>query len=419
MRCKIRFQFFLFSKISVVPVQSKIQNLKSKIILPVCLQIKWKRYINFTSASCLLKMPKPSLRTRLFLSHLLVMIVGLFSFIIIAKISSPRMFVLRLEQLEKRGFFTVRTARTYLVKGFENAWNNSAIWSVIFGGSAAVFLSYWVSCRIMKPLNQMKDITEKLADGNLQERMPESDIPELNQLGTSFNYMASSLENVEKRRRELIGDMTHELRTPLTVVRGYLEELSNNSIEPSPELYLKLVKETRRLERLIQDLQELSKAEAGYVSISLKPLNLLPILTTLVERFSDQILDEEPVIQLDCPQDLTPVLADSDRTEQILVNLLGNAMRYTETGTIIVKAWRDRHRVFISVIDTGIGIKPEDLPYVFERFWRADKSRSRYSGGTGIGLAITRRLVELQGGKIEVSSELGKGSIFTFYLSSA
>ncbi|HAC65697.1 MAG TPA: two-component sensor histidine kinase [Cyanothece sp. UBA12306] len=364
-------------------------------------------------------MPKPSLRTRLFLSHLLVMIVGLSSFVVIAKVSSPRMFIVRLEQLEKQGFFTVRTARTYLVKGFETAWNNSAIWSLIFGGTAAGFLSYWVSCRIMKPLNQMKDITEKLAEGNLEERMPESDIPELNQLGISFNYMAGSLENVEKRRRELVSDLTHELRTPLTVVRGYLEELSNNSIEPSPELYLKLVKETRRLERLIQDLQELSKAEAGYVSITLKPINLIPLLTALVERFSDQILDEGPSIKLDCPQNLPPVLADSDRTEQILVNLLGNAICYTEKGTITLKAWSDRNRVFISVIDTGIGIKPEDLSYVFERFWRADKSRSRYSGGTGIGLAITRRLVELQGGNIEVTSELGKGSTFTFSLSIA
>ncbi|ACK64572.1 histidine kinase [Rippkaea orientalis PCC 8801] len=364
-------------------------------------------------------MSKPSLRTRLFLSHLLVMIVGLLSFIIIAKISSPRMFVLRLEQLEKRGFFTVRTARTYLVKGFETAWNNSAIWSVIFGGSAAGLLSYWVSCRIMQPLNQMKEITEKLAEGNLEERMPESDIPELNQLGMSFNYMANSLENVEKRRRELVSDMTHELRTPLTVVRGYLEELADNSIEPSPELYLKLVKETRRLERLIQDLQELSKAEAGYLSITLRPINLIPILIALLEKFSDQILDEGPLLKLDYPKSLPPVLADSDRIEQILVNLIGNAIRYTETGTITIKAWRDRHRVFISVIDTGIGIKPEDLPFVFERFWRADKSRSRYSGGTGIGLAITRRLVELQGGNIEVSSQLGKGSTFTFYLSVA
>lgn len=228
--------------------------------------------------------------------------------------------------------------------------------------------------------------------------------------------MSNNLENFEQRRRELISDLIHELRTPLTVVRGYLEKLADESIDSSPELYLKLLKEIRRLERLTQDIQELSQAEGGYLSIIMKPLNLMPILINLVERFSTQILDNGPIIELDCPKDLPRVLGDEDRTEQILVNLLGNAILYTEQGMITVKAWRDHHRVFVSVIDTGIGIKHENLPYVFERFWRADKSRSRYARGTGIGLAITRRLVELQGGKIEVTSELGKGSIFTFYL---
>ncbi len=359
-------------------------------------------------------MAKLSLGSRLFLSHLLVMFVGLGSFIFLAKISSPRMFIVRLEKLEQQGLFTVRSARTYLVKGFKTAWNNSAIWSVIFGVSTAGGVSYFVSRRTIKPLNQMKEITQKLAAGHLEERMPESEIPEWNQLGNSFNIMASSLEGVEKRRRELISDMTHELRTPLTVMRGYLEELANGSIEPSPELYLNLVKETRRLERLIHDLQTLSKAEAGYLSISLHPIDIRPLLTSLVERFSDQIMDNGPIIQLECPFNLPQVLADSDRTEQILVNLMGNAICYTETGTITVKAWSEKKQVWVAIIDTGIGIKSEDLPYVFERFWRADKSRSRYSGGTGIGLAITRRLVELQGGKIEVESELGKGSIFRF-----
>ncbi len=361
-------------------------------------------------------MAKLSLGTRLFLSHLLVMFVGLGSFIFLAKISSPRMFIVRLEKLEQQGLFTVRSARTYLVKGFKTAWNNSAIWSVIFGVSAAGGVSYIVSRRTIKPLNQMKEITQKLAAGHLEERMPESEIPEWNQLGNSFNIMANSLEGVEKRRRELISDMTHELRTPLTVMRGYLEELANGSIEPSPELYSNLVKETRRLERLIHDLQALSKAEAGYLSISLHPIDIGPLLTSLVERFSDQIMDYGPIIQLECPSNLPQVLADSDRTEQILVNLIGNAICYTETGTITVKAWSEKKQVWVAIIDTGIGIKSEDLPYVFERFWRADKSRSRYSGGTGIGLAITRRLVELQGGKIEVESELGKGSIFRFSL---
>lgn len=364
-------------------------------------------------------MPKLSLGTRLFFSHLLVMIVGLGSFILIAKMSSPQMFVIRLEQLERRGFFTIRSAKTYLVDGFKTAWNSSAYWSVVVGATAAGGLSYWVSKRITKPVKEMEEITQKFAAGNLQERMFDTEIPELNQLANSFNRMASSLEDVEKRRRELISDLTHELRTPLTVVRGYLEELADGAIAPSPDLYLRLVRETRRLERLTNDLQELSKAEAGYLSINLQKVNLYPLLKSLIERFADQLLEEGPALKLDYPADLPLVIADLDRTEQILVNLLGNALRYTEKGTIILKAWPEKNWVWIAVSDTGIGIAAADLPYIFERFWRADRSRNSYSGGTGIGLAIARHLVELQGGKIEVESELGKGSTFSFSVPTA
>ncbi|MEL6501295.1 MAG: HAMP domain-containing sensor histidine kinase [Cyanobacteria bacterium J06623_1] len=361
-------------------------------------------------------MPKLSLGARLFISHLLVMMVGLGSFVIIAKFSSPRMFVLRLEQLEKRGIFTVRSARTYLVEGFQNAWNRSAILSIVVGAGVSGAVSYASSKRITQPVKQMKSITQKFAAGDLNERVPESDIPELNQLSLSFNSMASSIGDVEQRRRELIGDLTHELRTPLTVMRGYLEELADGRIEGSPELYLRLIRETRRLERLIHDLQELSKAEAGYLSIDPQALNVYPLLNSLVTRFAEQLLEEGPSLELNCPKDIPEVLADRDRTEQILVNLLGNAIRYTETGSIMVEAVKVNRQVWISVKDTGIGIAEQDLPFLFERFWRADPSRASHSGGTGIGLAIARRLVELQGGEIEVESELGKGSTFRFCL---
>lgn len=361
-------------------------------------------------------MSKPSLGTRLFISHLLATIVGLGCFAIAAKLSSPKMFVLRLEQLEKRGLFTVRSARTYLVEGFNNAWNVGALWSLAVGATAAGGISYAASKRIMKPLKEMKQTVQQFAAGDMAERMPESEIPELNQLGVSFNSMASSLGDVEQRRRDLISDLTHELRTPLTVVRGYLEELADGTIEGTPELYLRLVRETRRLERLIGDLQQLSQAEAGYLSINLQKINIIPLLQSLVERFQDQLLEEGPVIELRYGKELPPALADRDRTEQVLVNLLGNAVRYTPTGSIIITAQKIDNQIWIEVADTGIGIAKADLPYVFERFWRADRSRASHSGGTGIGLAIARRLVELQGGAIEVASTVGEGTTFRFSL---
>ncbi len=355
------------------------------------------------------------LATRLFFSHLVVMIVGVLALVIISKLSSPRFFVLHLEQLEKRGYRLFHI-RTELVDGFEGAWRRSTVWSVIVGGTAAGGLSFWVSRRIMQGLTQMEKVTQEFATGKLNARLPMSDIPELNRLGTSFNRMAASLEGVETRRRELIGDMTHELRTPLTVVRGYLEELADGSIEPSPEIYLRLVRETKRLERLVNDLQELSKAEAGYLPIHIKAVNIRPLLESLVARFADQLLEDGPVMQLKCPTELPLVLADIDRTEQVLVNLIGNAVRYTNQGIITIQAWIDDSKLWIAVIDTGMGISSQDLPHIFERFWRADKSRDRHSGGTGIGLTISRRLVELQGGDMEVESELGVGSTFRFYL---
>lgn len=170
------------------------------------------------------------------------------------------------------------------------------------------------------------------------------------------------------------------------------------------------------MERLTYDLQELSKAEAGHLLINAQPFTLYPLLNSLVEKFSEQILEEGPILQLEYPADTFLVLADPDRTEQILINLLGNAVRYTEEGIIKLKVWREDKEVWIAVIDTGIGIASKDLPHIFERFWRVDKSRSSHFGGTGIGLAIVKRLIELQEGRIEVESELGKGSIFRFCL---
>ncbi|MEH2214577.1 sensor histidine kinase [Nostoc sp.] len=358
---------------------------------------------------------KMGLRGRLFFSHLVVMIVGVASLVSISKISSPRLFVLHLEGLENQGFDLI-DVRAELVTGFELAWQRSTIWSVLVGTTAAGGLSYWVSRRIMQRLTEMEQITQKFAAGQMDARLPVSDIPELSGLSSSFNRMAASLEGVEARRREVIGDMTHELRTPLTVVRGYLEELADGEIEASPEIYRRLAKETRRLERLVNDLQELSKAEAGYLPINIQRVNLRPLLESLVEKFTDQLLEDGPVMLLQCPSVLPPVLADIDRTEQVLVNLLGNAVRYTNEGSITITVGIDASQLWIAVSDTGIGIAPENLPHVFERFWRADQSRDRHSGGTGIGLTISRRLIELQGGQIQVESELGVGSTFRFFL---
>lgn len=361
-------------------------------------------------------MSKPSLRSRLFFSHLIVALLGAITFITVSKVFSPRYFVIFLEGIEGPNITRIRPLRRDLIQAFQAAWNRGAYWSVVVGTSTAGLLSYLVSRRIVQPLIQMEDITKNFAAGDWQERMPPQEIPEFDQLAHSFNRMAAELQNVEQRRRDLVTDLTHELRTPLTIVEGYLEGLSDSTIEPSPELYQLLARETLRMRRLVNDLQELSKIEAGYLPIDTRPTALYPILESVVHRFADQVFADQLTITLDATPDLPLVAADAIRIEQVLVNLLGNALRYTAQGSIAVRAWTAGDRVWTAVSDTGIGIAPEDLPHIFERFWRSDRSRARNSGGTGIGLAISRRLVELQQGTMEVESELGKGSTFRFSL---
>ncbi|MDX2270736.1 MAG: HAMP domain-containing sensor histidine kinase [Cyanobacteriota bacterium] len=360
-------------------------------------------------------LPKISLQTRLLLSHLAVMGVGVGALIVVGRVTSPRFFVTHLEQLEVGGI-NLRLERTDLVRGFELAWTKGADWSVLIGVTTAAGLGFWVSHRISQPLQEIEEVSRRVAAGDLSFRVPPNEIMELDQLGRSFNHMAESLSHIERRRRDLIGDLSHELRTPLTVLEGYLEGCADGTIEATPELFARLGNESRRLRRLVDDLQELSKAESGYLPITLQSVSLLPLLKRTLEKLGSQIGDDGPTLRLEVPSDLALIEGDPDRIEQILINIIGNAIRYTATGSITVAACHQERWVWVSVQDTGCGIATEDLPFVFERFWRADRSRSHASGGSGIGLAITRRLVELQGGRIEVESQLGQGSTFRFCL---
>lgn len=360
-------------------------------------------------------MARLGLAEGLFISHLLVMGIGISTLVFTGDKFVKFYLVQNIEQINNAGVY-LRYTRTRLINDFNVSWNRGIFWSVLIGGTAAGGVGYLLTRRITRSLNQMEQITQRFAAGNLEERVPPSSIVEFHRLGQSFNQMAASLADVEQRRRELVSDLSHELRTPLTIIRGYLEELADERVPATPEVYQQLIRETVRLQRLVNDLQELSKAETGNLVIRLQVVQLRPLLESLVTRFADQLLEAGPELKLDCPTPLPPVLADSDRIEQILVNLMGNAVQHTTQGTITLRTWPEAGRLWIAVIDTGEGIAVEHLPHVFERFWRADPARSRHSGGSGIGLAITRRLVELLGGEITVESELGQGSTFRFWL---
>ncbi|MGC1309845.1 MAG: HAMP domain-containing sensor histidine kinase [Phormidesmis sp.] len=359
---------------------------------------------------------KTNLRSRLLLSQLLVLAVTAITLATVSRLSAPRYFVITLQRMERRGIRT-QQIRGPLMQVFEGAWARGMTWSVVLGGATAGVTSYWLSRRITKPLLRMEQVTGQFAAGDFSSRVPPLDIPEFDRLGHSFNRMADDLEGVEQRRRELVGDLTHELRTPLTIVRGYLEGLADGAVAPSADTYGKLARETERLQRLVDDLQELSKLESGYLPIEARAVALAPLITQVSDRFADQLLGiDDLTLTVAIAPDLPPVWGDPARIEQVLINLLSNALRHTPTGEVSICTRIKGDFVWVEVADTGIGISAEDLPHVFERFWRADRSRDRASGGSGIGLSICRRLIELQGGQITAQSQPGIGSTFSFSL---
>lgn len=291
---------------------------------------------------------------------------------------------------------------------------SDALVAAIVSVMSVITISILVSTTISRPLQTMETAIHEFQAGDLTMRIPACAIPEIHRLGMSFNNLAASLEGVEHRRRELTSDLAHELRTPVTVIHGYLEMLNTGKIAFHPDIGGQMVQETDRIQRLVNNVLELSKLEAGYLPLQLQVLQPFPILNQVATTFEAECLKANCHLQLHYPSTLPAIFADPDRLTQILVNLVNNAITYSPQGIVTLRAWERGAMLWIAVMDTGIGIAAKDLPHIFERFWRTDQSRALKIGSTGIGLAIAKRLVELQGGHIEVESELGQGSCFRF-----
>jgi signal transduction histidine kinase len=237
----------------------------------------------------------------------------------------------------------------------------------------------------------------------------------MGELAAAFNTMTDNLSRVEKLRSDMVADIAHELRTPLSNVKGYLEAVSDGLVASDESTLSSLTEEVDLLSRLVDDLQELALAEAGELKLYRGAENISNIIerTATMARAKAQL--KGLMLSLSVPEGLPPVYVDGQRIGQVLHNLLDNAVAHTESGgTVTISSQRNGEWVEVSVADTGEGIPPGELQNVFERFYRVDKSRSRATGGTGIGLTIVKRLVEAHGGRIEVQSEPGKGSRFAF-----
>lgn len=286
--------------------------------------------------------------------------------------------------------------------------------------TTGVISSYFLWRTFIAPLYQVTASSRRVADGRYTERVP---IPEnsgeaMEKLVINFNEMAEALERVEEQRVTLLGNVSHELRTPLASLHGYLEGLVDGLFPANEETFGWMAQEVDRLSRLVDDLHNLSRVETGQISLDLRPFDARQAAERVWAQMQPQAQAQGIALQLDLPDTAVTVHADPDRAAQILINLVGNALRYTPAGGRVTIRIRSQPRAaVISVEDTGQGIPPAALPYLFERFYRVDVSRARASGGSGIGLTISRHLVWAMGGEITAASEgEGKGSIFTFTL---
>ena len=300
----------------------------------------------------------------------------------------------------------------------ERTFNAMALAAVV-AICISVVIGYFVSRMLTNPIRRITGTAKQIRDGDLSARTGLAGDDEIDQLGETFDEMATSLEKDMKHEKRLTSDVAHELRTPLMAMLATVEAMQDG-VYPTDEEHLETVaSETRRLARLVQQMLDLSRMENSTAPLNLEPVDMVPFVRSIVNgqerlfadrdlrlRFADETQGRSDTIE-----------ADPDMITQCVINLMSNAMRYTpEGGWVVVSVLADRKHVAISVSDTGIGIAKEDLSRIFGRFWRADASRAREAGGLGVGLAVTKQIVERHHGYISVESELGKGTTFTIHL---
>lgn len=369
------------------------------------------------------------LGAKLLLSYLAIIVVGVVVLIIASQFVLPTTFNRHMAGMGMmNGMMGGQgqglggpDAMSQLYIDFRASFNEALLYAALAAMAAAVALSLYLSRSVIAPVHAMSLASQRIADGRYDERVQVRGEDELAQLAMRFNQMAGKLDQVESMRRRLIGDVSHELRTPLTAIKGSMEGLMDGVLPATQETFQQIHTEADRLNRLVDDLQELSRVEARAYELEIRPLDVFSLVRTVTKRLASQAELNHVLLDIELAPDLPRVLADEDRAVQVLTNLVGNALQYTpENGKVTIFAKRIDHEVQISVRDTGTGIPPEHLPHIFDRFYRVDASRSRSrraGGGSGIGLTIARALVEAHGGRIWAESAgEGLGSTFRFTL---
>ncbi len=365
----------------------------------------------------LLTLLRQHLGWKLFLSYLLVLIIGVVVLDITAELQMPRVLarnITTLQAMEIDDPVLVADLDAHV----QQAVHHQLLIATLAGAVVAVAACIFTTRRILLPIQAMTHASQRISAGDYHERIEAPSQDELGAWATSFNQMAEALERTERRRLELIGDVAHELRTPLSGIKSSLEGLIDGILTCEADTFFSLQREVSRMERLVHDLDDLSRVVAGQIRLELQPVDLKELIDTAAARLQPQYEDKGVALHLEIPPGLPQVMVDANRMTQVLLNLLGNAVQYTPSGgQVVIRAWAGRGELAVAVQDSGIGISPEHLPHIFERFYRVDKSRSRAGGGSGIGLTIAQHLVEAHGGHLRAASAgPGQGSTFTIAL---
>ena len=371
-----------------------------------------------------IRLIRTRLGIKLFISYVIVVLVGMLIMVTVVRVNIPgayqRHIAVLTDLIKTQSLVSTGKLEQSLFENFSAGVTDAVLISLVVALIVAVIVALFISHQVVAPVQAMMEASQRIADGHYEERVEVSDdvardeLDELAQLALSFNQMAARLEQTETMRRQLIGDVAHELRTPLTAIMGSMEGLIDGVLAPETDTYIQIHHEAERMQRLVADLQELSRVEAGAFTLNRQLVSLSTIMDTLVSRIDRQYEEKGVQLETHLTPDLPVIWVDEDRFGQILINLVGNALQYTPSGgKVLLSAERQDKDILISVKDTGIGISPEDLDLIFTRFYRVEKSRSRSMGGSGIGLTIARHLVEAHGGRLWAESAgIGQGSIF-------
>ncbi|VAW30656.1 Two-component system sensor histidine kinase [hydrothermal vent metagenome] len=304
--------------------------------------------------------------------------------------------------------------------GFENRVNRAIFLAAVGATAVSLILGVILARSLTRPIQELTQATQAVAQGDLSQQLPIRSEDELGKLAASFNQMSADLTKSRDLRRQMTADIAHDLRTPLSLILGHAEALSEGVLPPKPETFEVIHDEAQRLNRLVEDLRLLSLAEAGELSLTTQLVSPRSLLERAVAAHAPAAQQKQIELLLNISPNLPEILVDPDRMAQVLDNLLSNGLRYTpENGRIQLTARQTPTAILLTVQDSGPGLDKTELTHLFDRFYRADKSRQRHEGGSGLGLAIAKSIVENHNGRIWVESELGQGATFIIELPSS